>query len=171
MAIPAYMTITGTRQGLITENASTSESVGNIYQENHEHEIMVQAMSHVVTVPSDPQSGQPTGQRVHKPLCITKVFDRSSPLLHAALSAGETLSKVEIHWYRINDGIQENYYVTTLEDAIIVEIKDYMHNCQDPASKHFTHLQDVHFTYRKITWTHISAHSLGSDDWRAPVKA
>ncbi|MDV3443847.1 type VI secretion system tube protein Hcp, partial [Pseudomonas otitidis] len=36
-----------------------------------------------------PQSGQPTGQRVHKPLMITKVFDKSSPLIFNALTSGE----------------------------------------------------------------------------------
>ncbi len=61
------------------------------------------------------------------------------------------------------------HYTTVLEDAIIVDIKDYMHNCQDPGNAHFTHLEDVHFTYRKITWTHEVSGTSGSDDWRSPV--
>ncbi|HGM7424826.1 TPA: type VI secretion system tube protein Hcp, partial [Pseudomonas aeruginosa] len=52
---------------------------------------------------------------------------------------------------------------------IIVDIKDYMHNCQAPGNAHFTHLEDVHFTYRKITWTHEVSGTSGSDDWRSPV--
>ena len=36
MAMPAYMSITGETQGLITENAFTALSVGNTYQEGHE---------------------------------------------------------------------------------------------------------------------------------------
>ncbi|KSL26824.1 Hcp family type VI secretion system effector, partial [Pseudomonas aeruginosa] len=115
-----------------------------------------------------PQSGQPTGQRVHKPVVITKVFDKASPLLLAALTSGERLTKVEIQWYRTSAaGTQEHYYTTVLEDAIIVDIKDYMHNCQDPGNAHFTHLEDVHFTYRKITWTHEVSGTSGSDDWRS----
>ncbi|WP_252724590.1 type VI secretion system tube protein Hcp, partial [Acinetobacter baumannii] len=39
--------------------------------------------NHEVIIPRDPQSGQPTGQRVHKPVVITKVFDKASPLLLA----------------------------------------------------------------------------------------
>ncbi|MDU6890729.1 MAG: Hcp family type VI secretion system effector, partial [Pseudomonas aeruginosa] len=151
MATPAYMSITGTKQGLITAGAFTEDSVGNTYQEGHE-----------------PQSGQPTGQRVHKPVVITKVFDKASPLLLAALTSGERLTKVEIQWYRTSAaGTQEHYYTTVLEDAIIVDIKDYMHNCQDPGNAHFTHLEDVHFTYRKITWTHEVSGTSGSDDWRS----
>ncbi|RPX12267.1 Hcp family type VI secretion system effector [Pseudomonas aeruginosa] len=168
MATPAYMSITGTKQGLITAGAFTEDSVGNTYQEGHEDQVMVQGFNHEVIIPRDPQSGQPTGQRVHKPVVITKVFDKASPLLLAALTSGERLTKVEIQWYRTSAaGTQEHYYTTVLEDAIIVDIKDYMHNCQDPGNAHFTHLEDVHFTYRKITWTHEVSGTSGSDDWRS----
>ncbi|WP_422766527.1 type VI secretion system tube protein TssD [Pseudomonas aeruginosa] len=75
MATPAYMSITGTKQGLITAGAFTE------------------------------------GQRVHKPVVITKVFDKASPLLLAALTSGERLTKVEIQWYRTSAaGTQEHYY-------------------------------------------------------------
>jgi type VI secretion system secreted protein Hcp len=30
-------------------------------------------------------------------------------------------------------------------------------------------MEDVEFTYRKITWTHEVAGTEGSDDWRAPL--
>lgn len=167
MATPAYMSVTGEKQGLITADAFTADSIGNAYQEGHENEVMVQAFTHEVIIPRDPQSGQATGQRVHKPAVITKVFDKSSPLLLAALTSGEKITSVEIKWYRTSSkGTQEHYYTTKLEDAIIVQIKDYMHNCQDPGTAHFTHLQDVHFTYRKITWTHEACGTSGSDDWR-----
>ncbi len=170
MATPAYVSVTGEKQGLITAGAFTADSVGNAYQEDHEDQVMVQAFSHQVIIPRDPQSGQPTGQRIHKALCITKVFDKASPLLLAALTTGEKMTEVIIKWYRNSaSGTQEHYYTTTLEDAIIVEIKDYMHNCQDPENSHFTHLEDVHFTYRKITWTHEVCGTSGSDDWRTPA--
>ncbi len=93
MATPAYMSITGTKQGLITAGAFTEDSVGNTYQEGHEDQVMVQGFNHEVIIPRDPQSGQPTGQRVHKPVVITKVFDKASPLLLAALTSGERLTR------------------------------------------------------------------------------
>jgi type VI secretion system secreted protein Hcp len=164
------MYVNGVTQGLITDGAFTADSVGNIFQEGRENEVMVQGFSHELTMPRDPQSGQTTGLRIHKPVIITKVFDKSSPLLLQALTTGEVMTSVLIKWYRISiKGTQEHYYTTELEDAIIVHIKDYMHNCQDPANSHFTHLQDVHFTYRKITWTHEVSGTSGSDDWRSPA--
>ncbi|MDI7059416.1 type VI secretion system tube protein Hcp, partial [Pseudomonas aeruginosa] len=32
-----------------------------------------------------------------------------------------------------------------------------------------THLEDVHFTSRKIPWTHEVSGTSGSADWRSPV--
>ncbi|WP_248803765.1 Hcp family type VI secretion system effector [Pseudomonas sp. MWU13-2100] len=172
MPTPAYLTLQGTKQGLITAGTFTEDSVGNIYQEGHEDEILVQAFDHQVIIPRDPQSGQPTGQRVHKPLKITKVFDKSSPLIFTALTTGERLTECTLKWFRTSaSGTQEHYFTIKLEDAIIVDVQSNMANCQDPNMSHFTHLEDVYFTYRKITWTHEVSGTSGSDDWRTPVAA
>lgn len=168
MATPAYMSVTGENEEIITKDAFTLDSVGSD-QQDHKDEVLIQAFDHEVIMPRDPQSGGSTGQRIHQPARVTKVFDRSSPLLHAALCRGQTLSEVVIKWFRTSKGKQEHYYTTKLEDAVIVNIRDYMHNCQDPENAHFTHLQDVYFAYRKITWTHEVSSTSGSDDWREPV--
>ncbi len=169
MPTPAYMTIEGNSQGNITQDAFTEDSVGNIWQEGHENEILVQAFKHNVMIPRDPRSGQPTGQRVHQPMTVTKIFDKASPLLYNALCSGELLTTVEIKWYRTApSGVQEHYFTIKMEDAIIVDIQGYMPNCQDPANDAFTHLEDISFSYRSITWNHEVAGTSGSDDWRAP---
>ncbi len=170
MPTPAYMSVTGQKQGNITAGTNTEDSVGNIWVTGHEDEFMVQSFNHTVTVPTDVQSGQPTGQRMHKPLIVTKVFDKSSPLLYTALTTGERLTTVTIKWFRTSkEGIQEHYFTHTLEDGVIVDLRAYMFNCQDPGMKHFTHLEDVAFTYRKIIWEHAVAGTSGEDDWRAPI--
>ena len=63
MPTPAYISINGKTQGNITQGAFTADSVGNIYVEGHEDQILVQEIKHRVTTPTDPQSGQPSGQR------------------------------------------------------------------------------------------------------------
>src|SRR5690606_28817149 len=88
MPTPAYMTIEGTNHSLDTDGTITEDSSRYSFQEGHEDQIRVQDMDHHVIIPRDPQSGQPTGQRVHEPLMITKVFDKSSPLLFNALTSG-----------------------------------------------------------------------------------
>lgn len=167
MALPAYMSITGKVQKLITKEANTEESAGASASDRSELQdyVLVQAFSHEISTPYDPQSGMPTGLRVHKPVIVTKVFDKASPLLQQALCEAEPLDSVVIKWYRPGIGDAEHYFTTSLEGARIVQINDYMHNCQDSANAHFTHLEDLHFTYKKITWTHEISGTSGSDVW------
>ena len=98
---------------------------------------------------------------------ITKVFDRSSPLLFNALVSGELLTFCTLRFYRTSSaGLIERYFTIELVDALIVDIRSRMPNCQDPAMSHFTHLEDVFFSYRKISWEHNLANTSGMDDWR-----
>ena len=76
MPTPCYISIEGKTQGNITAGAFTPESVGNIYVQGHEDQMLVQEFSHIVTVPTDPQSGQPSGQRAHKPFHFWQHFTR-----------------------------------------------------------------------------------------------
>lgn len=172
MPTPAYMTVQGETQGLITAGNYTAASVGNNWQEGHEDEAIVQSFEHDISLPRDPQTGQPTGQRVHKPFKVVKVFDKSSPLLFNALTSGEKLPKVELKYYRTSEqGQQEHYFTITMEDAIITDIRTWMPHAQDPREAHLTHVEEVEFTYRKITKTHEIASTSGSDDWRTATKA
>lgn len=172
MPTPCYISIKGKTQGNITENAFTAESVGNIYVEGHKDEMLVQEVKHVVTVPTDPQSGQPSGQRVHKPLKFTVALNKAVPLMYNALASGEMLPEVKLNWYRTSvEGKQEHFFATTLEDATIVDINLHMPHCQDAEKSDFTQLVEVSLAYRKITWDHLKSGSSGSDDWRKPVAA
>jgi type VI secretion system secreted protein Hcp len=165
------MTVVGVTQGNISERAFTADSVGNTYQEGHEDEIYVLAVDSEVTIPTDPQSGQPRGQRSHKPFVVTKMFDKASPLLWQALCNGETL-QISIDFYRTSTkGGQELYFTIKLTDAIVVDMKGYFKNPQLPENAHLGQLEDVSFVYRAIQWTHTVAGTSGQDDWRKPNMA
>jgi type VI secretion system secreted protein Hcp len=160
MPQPAYLTLKGETQGNIE---------GSCDQKGHENTILVQAFNHEVMIPPNPQTGAPTGPRVHKPLTITKVYDKATPKLYLALTSGEHLPSVEMKLYRINNkGAEELYFTTTLEDAIVVSVKPWMMNCLDPNSKSFTHMEDVSFTYRKATWKWVPDGIESEDDWNVP---
>lgn len=170
MPTPVYISIEGSRQGNITAGAFTEESVGNIYVEGHEDQILAQAVDHTVTVPTDPQSGQPSGQRVHKPFKFTCALNKAVPLMYNALASGEMLPKIEITWYRTSiDGKQEAFFTTILTDAVIVSMDLVMPNAQDPLNAPYTQLLEVSMSYRKVEWDHMIAGTSGSDDWRAPI--
>jgi len=137
--------------------------------EGRKDTILCQALNHEVYIPRDPQTGLPTGKRVHNALIVTKVFDKGSPKLYQALATGERMSDVTMKYYRINaSGNEEHYFTIKLEDAIIVSIKPWIPNALDPARESFTHMEDVSFTYSKIIWTWEIDGVEAQDSWQVP---
>ena len=172
MQNPMYITINGKKQGLITSGAFTQASIGNSWQEGHTDQSIVKGYSHNITIPRDPLSGQPSGQRVHSPLVITKLLDKASPLLASALVDGETLSSVIIDKYRTNaDGKLELFYKVELEEALVLDITPDAPHTFGEMEKDVAPLEHVSFSYRKITWTHVIAGTSAEDDWRKGVGA
>ena len=172
MQNPMYMTVIGKKQALMTSGAFTQESIGNSWQEGHEDESIIKGYSHNVTIPRDPLSGQPSGQRVHSPLSVTKLLDKASPLLMSALVDGETLKQVIIRKYRTNaDGKLELFYTVELEDAIVIDINPDAPHVFGESEKDVAPLEHVSFSYRKIKWTHTRAGTSAEDDWRKGVGA
>lgn len=167
---PIFISITGSTQGLITEGAFTAESVGNSYQRGHENEALVKAFNHNIKIPRDPQSGQPSGQRMHNPFVVTKLVDKATPLIYNALTKGETLPKVELKWYRTSyAGKPEHYFSLILEDAIIIDVNSRMEIEMDATKSQVAPLEEISFSYRKISWRHEVASTSGEDDWRIGV--
>ena len=160
MPMPCHLTLEGENQGKID---------GSCEMQGRENTILIEAMDHQVYIPRDPQSGLATGKRIHNPLTITKVFDKSSPKLYQALCTGEHLKNVTIKWYRINPtGSEEHYFTHTLQDAIIVSIKAWMPNALDAEKESYTHMEDVAFTYKKIKWVWEIDGVESEDSWAVP---
>ncbi|TGO02231.1 hypothetical protein PN36_28310 [Candidatus Thiomargarita nelsonii] len=149
----AYVTVNGVRQGLITAGCNTQD---------HTDESTVLQFEHQMIIPRDPQTGQPTGQRVHKPLVYRTRYDKTTPLMNKALCTGERLSEVVIKWYRtIMEGTQEYYFTHTLTDAIIVDIKAETTLATDNSLDYRDHEVVYSLVYRKIKWEHVVAGTSG----------
>ena len=169
---PIFMSIEGSTQGAITEGAYSKDSIGNSFQDGHEGEAVVKGFEHNITIPRDPLSGQPSGQRVHNPMIVTKLFDKSSPLLYNALVNGETLTKVELKMWRINyEGKPEHFMTTTMEDAVIVDIQTETNLEGGEVVTQVAPFEKISFAYRKISWRHEISSTSGEDDWRKGVGA
>ncbi len=168
MPIPAYLTLSGANQGDMSSGASGADSIGTMSKSDHENEIQVQAFKLNMTVPKDPQSGQPTGRRIHTGLSFTKVMDKSSPMIMQALATGEQIKKATFKFFRTSSsGDQEHYYTVELEEALITDVTPWFPNALDPSNAAISHMEDVTLSYKKITETHEVAGTSGSDDWNA----
>ena len=88
-----FLTVTGNTQGAID---------GSCTIKGHENTMLIQAVEHMIEIPKSPQTGLPTGKRVHGALTLTKELDKASPKLFQALTSGEQLSSVKLSYYRIS---------------------------------------------------------------------
>ena len=172
MATPAYMTIRGVKQGAIASGAMTPQSVGRMSKSDHPDEIQVQAFSHKLLVPVDIQNGQPTGLRQHPGFTITKIFDRTSPLICQALATSESIEEITIKWFRTGeDGKLVNYFTHTFHDALVVGYHAYMLNCLDKNVADIQHMEEIAFSYKSVQWEHVLASTMGGDSWDNPGQA
>lgn len=159
MANPAYMSIEGRVQGLISSGCSTPESVGNRSQLDQMNEIMVLSYSHNMSN---------FGKRNHNPFVITKGLDKSSPLLAQALSSGEKLTCVLKLYRTTPQGSQENYYTVRLKSAVIVDITSELPHVID--QNDLEAYEMIAFKYGEIEWQHNSAGTSGIDAWKNMVQ-
>src|ERR1044072_110634 len=90
MALNAYLTLKGAKQGDIK---------GSVTQKGREGKIAVIAVSHEIVSPRDSASGLPTGKRQHKPPVVTKELDKASPPRHPGLASNESLTSVRLDFF------------------------------------------------------------------------
>ncbi len=160
MPMTSYLTLEGKNQGKIE---------GDCTQKGREKTILVYAVSHQIEIPRDKLTGLPTGQRIHKPLTVTKHTDPATPLLYQACASGEQMKKWQLDYYHINDkGQEELYYQVQLENAIVVSINHYKPMTFVEENKPYHDMEEVSFTYEKITWSHKVANKEAIDNWKEP---
>ncbi len=163
MANTSYLTLTGANQGAID---------GDCPQKGREKSILVYAVDHSIEIPRDTHTGLATGQRIHHPLTITKHKDQASPKLFQACCTGEHLTAWSLKYFRINDkGQEEHYFTIKLSDAIIVNMREYTPLTFLDANKPYKDMEEVSFSYSKISWTYEPAGIESEDNWKAPSAA
>ena len=161
MPMPTHMTLEGENQG---------EIQGSCDMEGREDSILVYKVEHDIHIPRDPQSGQPSGKRVHGPFTIVKEYDKASPKLYQALATGERMKNVTIKYYRIDrTGVEEHYFSHIFETAIIVKMRAYYPLTFIDESEPYRHMEEVSFTYDKVKWTWEPDGIEAEDSWKKPI--
>lgn len=162
MPIHAYLTVKGSQQGDISKGCGI--------QEGHEDEILVYAFDHAIQLPTDRDTGQPSGRRQHTPFKITKKIDAASPLLYKALTKGEPVD-AEIKLFQSDKGAEVHYYTIKLKKSIISNMHAFMPTTLDPKNREFEHMEEVSFAYEAIVWTHDVKGKEHEDGWKLVGKA
>lgn len=166
MALNAYLSLSGQKQG---------EIKGSVTQKGREGKIMVIAVDHEIISPRDAASGLPTGKRQHKPFTITKELDKSSPLLYNALVNNENIATWKLQFWTpqikatSGTGVEVQHYTIELTNASIAGIEFNMLNNKNPELAKYAEFERIQFTYQKILWTWNDGGISAEDDWEAPV--
>ncbi len=160
MALAAYLSIVAERQGPI---------LGGVTQKGREGKILVIAVQHEIVCPRDPQSGMPTGKRMHKPFSIIKELDCSSPLLYQLICTNENIRDARIDfWTTTPTGQEKQHYTVHLTNANITAINFKMANIRSSKLVRLAEYEEIAFTYQKIEWTWNEGNKSASDDWETP---
>ena len=166
MAMMAYLKIKGQKSG---------DVAGSVTQKGREGSIGIIAVSHSIISPRDPQSGLPTGQRMHKPYVITKELDKATPILYNVLCTNENLTEVMIKFWTpqikatTGVGAEVNHFTVKLTNANIASIDFRMANIRHPDLVKFPEWEEIAMTYQKIEWTWTDGGIMAVDDWEARV--
>jgi type VI secretion system secreted protein Hcp len=149
----------------------TGQSTGAIAGDNTDGSIAGLAFEHNIISPRDPASGLPTGKRMHKPFTIVKSIDTATPLLYQSLVTNQNLPTVTMKFYKPAVGGEkpELYYMVTLTNASISSVRNWKPNTRDLSADRAGDLEEVSFTYQKITWTWVKGGISASDDWEVPA--
>jgi type VI secretion system secreted protein Hcp len=164
MSMMAYMDFIGAKSGHID---------GPCTQKGREKTIPVIACSHSVVSPRDPQSGLPTGQRMHKPMVVTCELGPDTPLLYNVLCTNENASSVTLKFWTPQVkaaqgmGSEVQHYTIKLTNANLASIDFRMANIRHPDLVKFAEYLEYAMTYQKIEWTWMPDGKSAGDDWEA----
>jgi type VI secretion system secreted protein Hcp len=159
MALTAYLAVKGKSQGDIKGDCPQGG--------DKKDKILIYGADHQVEIPKDTHTGLPTGQRIHQPFTFFKHKDNASPKLFKACCTGEQCTVV-FDQYRIKaDGTEEKYFTVKLEEAIVVTMREHTPLTFLPENKTYYDMEEVSFTYSKITWTYNDGNIEYVDNWKA----
>ncbi|TAE50325.1 MAG: type VI secretion system tube protein Hcp [Bacteroidetes bacterium] len=149
-----YVKIKSAKQGDIT---------GDVIEKGKEGQIKALTYSHEILSPRDAASGLASGKRQHKPFVITKELDKASTKLATALVNNENLTEVTLYYYRVSraagaTGMMPLFFTVKLTNASVVSIKTSVNAAGTP-------VEEIQFTYQKITWTYADGNLIAEDNW------
>ena len=158
-AFEAYLKVKGAKQG---------EIKGSVTKKGQEDTIEAFSVDHEIVSPRDPQSGLPTGQRMHKPLTVKIAIDKATPLLWNAMVNNESLPEVTLDFYAPGAGGQvAQAFSIKLTNAVIAEMHLHTGPVAQASMQKLESYEEVAFTYQKIEWTWQQGNVRAADDWQS----
>lgn len=160
-----YMTVTGTKQGVIE---------GDTVQKGREGQIDCHYFQHKVESPRDSASGQASGARAYESLVVRKEIDKATPRLTQALITNEVLSEVTLRFWRISNlssggaGTEQLFFLVELTGATVQSQNWFSPDALQTGSGGTAGpMEEISFTFQTITWTYVPDGTTTTDSWQA----
>jgi type VI secretion system secreted protein Hcp len=159
VAYQFYVTIQGAKQGKLKGDALSKSQVGKMIGLKFEYEV---------TSPRDLATGQASGKRMHKPFTITKEWGAASPQLLRACATNEVLNMVLLEFFHTTaTGEERLHHTIKLTNASISNLKQYVADPVMAAEYDAAELEEISFTYQRITFEDKVGKTTAVDDWEA----
>ncbi len=150
-----FLKIEGSKQGKFPDESGQQRGTQNCVGYQHE-----------VKSPRDAASGLATGRRMHKPIVFIREIGKSSPLLMKAMTDNEVLTSVVMEvWEQNNTGQMVQIYTITLTNARCVGVRQWSDVGSNQRTPSSGAMEEVSFTYEKITWTWTNGGITHEDSW------
>lgn len=157
MTIPVYLWLMDDSGKTIKESVDVKGREGS---------IEVSELMHSIEQPTDTLTGKITAKCLHSSFSFMKEIDSSSPRLYKALCTGKTLKSAVFKFYRINNnGQEEEYFRTSLENIKVTEVDSLMMDVKKHQWVRHNHAEFIDFSYKKITWHYLDGNVIYSDSW------
>jgi len=114
-----------------------------------------------VDTPMDQASGSLTGRRMHEPVTVVKMVDKSTPLLFKALAMNEPVTSAEFMFFgpdASGGGAEVKFLTITIENAYVAS-----HHLDADLDGNM--YETVSFVFQDITITYESTGATHTDRW------
>jgi len=151
-----FLKIEGSKQGKFPDESGQQRGTQNCVGYQHE-----------VKSPRDAASGLATGRRMHKPIIFIREIGKASPILMKAMTDNEVLTSVVMEvWEQSDTGVKPQLlYTITLTNARCVGVRQWSDVGSNGRTATSGAMEEVSFTYEKITWTWVSGGVTHEDSW------
>lgn len=151
-----FLKIEGSKQGKFPDESPQQRGTQNCVGYQHE-----------VKSPRDAASGLATGRRQHKPIVFIREIGKATPLLLKAMTENEVLTSVvmEVWGQGGASGVGQKLYTITLTNARCVGVRQWSDVGSNQVSPSSGAMEEVSFTYEKITWTWVNGGVTHEDSW------
>jgi type VI secretion system Hcp family effector len=118
-------------------------------------------------IPTLAGAGVISSGRIYQPVVITKHIDSMSPQFWQALAVNTVFDSFTLDIFRDSptSANAKSFYTIEWDTVTIVEAKQYSPLVLDPSLIWMPYLEDISFTFKKVTWNQIPASTSGGDTY------